>query len=582
MSKLTIRTGPQAGTAYSLDRPVIRIGRGSMNDIVIQDNQSSRQHVEITRQGDDLIVRDLGSTNGTFVNGERITGSRPLRPGDEIRIGETTFGFEAIPLGAPPVVATGWDSHLQEATGPVPATGRPKWLVWGLAALVVLLLAGAAVAAVLLLKDGEATPTAVAELPTAEGTAQPIVVAPTATPLPTGEAQPGPTDLIQLPTSELLPTVEIQVTAPPVAKPPTALPQAPAVGAGELEQLPEEVTQYLGDVPPEQLSEALAAQIESMPQEQVQQMVAALFPGVAPDNLLPVVAASFPDMPETELQGLLNMVYPGQNLQIPEAGPVGGRLVLGIYDKTADRHDVYLVNASGGQPTRLVEQASEPDFSPDGQWVVYFSWADDRLGLRLIKTDGSGDTTLTTIREHGYPTFSPDGGRISFYHNVNEILHTINRDGSGQRDIGRGEFPAWSPTGEQIAYRGCTGSGKCGLMVANADGSNPRQITTHANDAAPRWSPNGGQIAFHSDRDGNWEIYVINLDGSWLRRITMTPTTDVMPVWSPDGLRIAFRSDRGGQGAVWATSGIGGAAFKILDAGLDPEWPELAQMDWVR
>jgi len=347
-----------------------------------------------------------------------------------------------------------------------------------------------------------------------------------------------------------------------------------------LEQLPEVVTQYLGDVPPEQLGQVLAAQIQSMPREQVGEMINALFPGIDPDRLLPVVAASFPDMPEAEIQGLLDLVYPGGNLSVPGAGAIGGRLVLGIYDKAADRHDVYLANASGGQPMCLVQSASGPDFAPDGQWVVYFSWASDRPGLHLIKTDGSGDTQLTSVREHGYPTCSPDGGRISFYHNETKILHTINRDGSGQRDIGQGEFPAWSPTGDLIAYRGCMGSGKCGLIVANADGSNPRQITTHANDAAPRWSPNGGQIAFHSDRDGNWEIYVINLDGSWLRRITMSPSTDVMPVWSPDGLRIAFRSDRGGQGAVWVTSGIGGPAFKILDAGFDPACPELAQMDW--
>jgi Tol biopolymer transport system component len=55
-----------------------------------------------------------------------------------------------------------------------------------------------------------------------------------------------------------------------------------------------------------------------------------------------------------------------------------------------------------------------------------------------------------------------------------------------------------------------------------------------------------------------------------------------MPVWSPDGLRIAFHSDRGGQGAVWLTSGIGGVATKLVDAGFNPAAPQLALMDWAR
>ncbi|MFN2291266.1 MAG: TolB family protein, partial [Anaerolineae bacterium] len=132
----------------------------------------------------------------------------------------------------------------------------------------------------------------------------------------------------------------------------------------------------------------------------------------------------------------------------------------------------------------------------------------------------------------------------------------------------------------QMVYRGCLSGGKCGLIVANTDGSNPQQITTHANDAAPRWSPNGGQVVFHSDRDGNWEVYVINADGSWLRRITTNPTTDMNPVWSPDGLRIAFRSDRSGQWGVWATTGVGGPATKLFDAGFAGEHWQWGQMDW--
>ena len=280
---------------------------------------------------------------------------------------------------------------------------------------------------------------------------------------------------------------------------------------------------------------------------------------------------------------LLGVAFPGQAVQIPQAGPVGGRIALGIWeDPPDDAWGLYIVNAMGGEPVLLKEQSSEPDFSPDGQWLVYDCETPDQLGLGLMKTDGSEDHQLpaTTLNDAN-PTFSSDGQRVLYFNHDNGTMHVINRDGTDRRDIGSGEYPAWSPTGDEIAYRGCVSGGQCGLIVANADGSNPRQITTHANDAAPRWSPNGGQIVFHSDRDGNWEVYVINSDGSWLRRITMNPTTDIMPVWSPDGLRIAFRSDREGKGAVYVTSGVGGGATKLFDARIGDYWAD-AQMGWGR
>jgi TolB protein len=572
---------------FPMDRPTIQIGRGSGNDIMLQDSQASRQHTEISQRGDQYYIRDLGSTNGTFVNNERITGTRLLQPGDQIRIGETTLSCQIGAMAAVPGAGRDWESQLwEDTTGAQPAGSKRKPLIWALVGLAAVLLVAGAVAAVLLLGGGgKGTPTALVVIAT-EAPTQAIVVAPTPTTESGVQAAPSVTPIVELPTTELLPTVEVKVTAtvkpPQPPKQPTGLPSGLPSSPQQLEQLPAAVQQYLGNVPPEQLPDLLAAQIQSLAPEQVQGMIAALFPGVSPDKLPQVVAASFPGLKAADVQGLLSLAFPGQSFQLPQAGAVGGRLVMGIYDKAKGQHNLYAANAMGGQLTLLTELGSDPDFSPDGQWVVYFSWDPAHLGLRLIKADGSSGTQLTSVQEHGYPTFSPDGGRISFYHNVNKILHVINRDGTGMRDIGQGEYPAWSPIGDQIVYRGCVGGGKCGLIVANADGSNPRQITTHANDAAPRWSPNGGQITFHSDRDGNWEIYVINVDGSWLRRITTNPTTDIMPVWSSDGLRIAFRSDRGGKGAIWATSGVGGPATKLFDAEFDPQWPELAQMDWVK
>jgi TolB protein len=345
----------------------------------------------------------------------------------------------------------------------------------------------------------------------------------------------------------------------------------------ELEQLPATVASVLGDVPPDQLSEAIASQIQSLPPEQVQQMIASLFPGVDIADLPGVVAASFPGLSEQEVQGLLEMVFPGQSIQIPQVGPVGGRIALGIQDQSRGQYDLFLANAGGGQPTLLVENASDPTFSPDGAYIVYHSSAPDRVGLRIIHSDGTGDAALTSTGSDRNPRFSPDGTKLLFSNIDNNTLHTINRDSTDRRDLGQGSYPDWSPDGRQIVYQGCVAGGRCGLIVANADGSDPRQITTHPNDSMPRWRY--GNIAFLSDRDGNFEVYVINPDGTWLRRITRDPATDIMPAWDPSGIRLAFRSDREGDPSVYITTGIGGADFKQFSAAFSSDWT-LAGMDW--
>jgi TolB protein len=81
----------------------------------------------------------------------------------------------------------------------------------------------------------------------------------------------------------------------------------------------------------------------------------------------------------------------------------------------------------------------------------------------------------------------------------------------------------------------------------NADGSNVRRLTNHpAVDYWPVWSPDGKRIAFTSNRDGNYEIYVMNADGSAPRNVTQNPAQDNYATWSPAGKRIAFISNRSG------------------------------------
>jgi TolB protein len=561
---------------FTMDRPTTRLGRGAANDVILEDSQASRQHAEISKRGEQFFIRDLQSMNGTFVNGKAVREPRLLRPGDEVQIGDTVLTVQPSAPAAMAPHVTDWEAELWEDQPQAVAEDRRPWFIIGLlVAFIALLLVGVIL---IVLQVGRPTPepTTVAGESLATATTPLEVVATATSPAP---AQPTVTPIVDLTITVPKPTVKPLATAEGVSPPsvPTPLPVAP----GAIEQLPAVVATAFPGVMPEQLPEVLAQQIQALPPQQVRAMVGALFPGVDPERLPGVIAASFPGLGEQDIRGLLDLVFPGQAVPLPTLGPVEGRMALGIYDPDRERYDLYLANAAEDQVTRLREDAGDPDFSPDGLRLVFHSWGADTAGLRLMNLDGSDDQKLTGVDKDGYPSFAPDGERISFFNADNKTIHVINRDGEGRRDIGQGEYPAWSPTGDQIVYRGCVSGGKCGLVVANADGSDPRQITTYANDAAPRWSPNGGQIAFMSDRDGNWEIYVVNSDGSWLRRITLNQATDIMPVWSPSGLRVAFRSDRDGRWGVWVTSGIGGGAFKMFDAASGKDWM-WARMDWVR
>ena len=108
-SQLVMREGPQPGQTFILDRDSLVVGRDPSSDIVISDPQVSRQHARIRYQGGLTVIEDMGSTNGTFVNGMQLTSPHTLTNGDMISLGDAvtlTYHAEEIattePLGGRP------------------------------------------------------------------------------------------------------------------------------------------------------------------------------------------------------------------------------------------------------------------------------------------------------------------------------------------------------------------------------------------------------------------------------------------------------------------------------------------------
>ena len=110
---------------------------------------------------------------------------------------------------------------------------------------------------------------------------------------------------------------------------------------------------------------------------------------------------------------------------------------------------------------------------------------------------------------------------------------------------------------QRIAFASAYFAGIFAMRANGADAARLISSTTPATYGHPAWSPDGTKIAFHSDRDGNFEIYVMNSDGSGVTRVTNNAALDGVPVWSPDGTKIAFASSRDGRNEIYVMSSDG-------------------------
>ena len=196
--------------------------------------------------------------------------------------------------------------------------------------------------------------------------------------------------------------------------------------------------------------------------------------------------------------------------------------------------------------------------------IAYISDRDSESMLGLVENratkevyfadyDGANVKRVTISRTlNNNPAWSPDGRAIAYtaWRPYMDVLVShiyqgrLESPASGTPNV-QNWLPAWSPDGRQLAFTS-NRDGQPELYVINTDGSELRRLTNHPGiDTSPTWSPQGHQLAFVSDRTGSPQVYVVGADSTGLRRITFESHCD-RPTWSPAPYNeIAYSSQTG-------------------------------------
>lgn len=168
---------------------------------------------------------------------------------------------------------------------------------------------------------------------------------------------------------------------------------------------------------------------------------------------------------------------------------------------------------------------------------------------------------------------SKRGGNGDYYN-----LYLMKVDGSFEPtqltdSSANDDHPTWSPDGTQIAFVSDR-DGNSEIYILNIDSSDLIRLTDNdAQDRSPQWSPDGSQIVFQSDRGGNLDIYTMKIDGSGLIPLTDDPAIDRHPSWSPDGNQIVFISRRDGNLEIYTMNADGSNETKLTQTNTSENYP---------
>ncbi|MCB0165495.1 MAG: PD40 domain-containing protein [Anaerolineae bacterium] len=245
-----------------------------------------------------------------------------------------------------------------------------------------------------------------------------------------------------------------------------------------------------------------------------------------------------------------------------------GTIAYALYDPTPgiEAFRTYFISPDGKDLRQYpLIDVSEPALSPmasNAYPLAVRTWEERSHPRTILTTDFSSrnQTAVANYWEDAQVDWSPTENRIIFasQRESDRIwrLYTAWGDGSREDNLSReGQSPTFAPDGKRFAFESCDKYGdSCGLWLGHLYDSPESSYGLILEDRlakSPDWSPVGEKIVYMANPNNNWDLFMVNSDGSNLQRLTDDPAIDGLPAWSPDGEWVAFISNRGDEWGLW-------------------------------